>query len=67
MLTAESICCKNPGALILRGETFRAIASTRVITGEKKELLEWAENKPSPEEKAYALLGIAEGLLTLKQ
>ncbi|NKE71606.1 hypothetical protein [Candidatus Manganitrophus noduliformans] len=60
--TVDSICCKA-GTLIARSEAFRAIATARIISGEKKETLIWAENQPSPEEKAYTLLGLAEGLL----
>jgi hypothetical protein len=45
----------------------RAIAAAQVKDGEAKEALAWANTLSTPREKAYALLGVAEGLLSQKR
>lgn len=58
--TMEAISNRYP---VVRVSVLRAIAKAWVVTGKEKWGLEWAANQRSPIEKAYALLGVAEGLL----
>jgi hypothetical protein len=45
----------------------RAIAEAWVKSGEPEAALNWANTRTSPLQKAYALLGVAEGMLSQKQ
>jgi tetratricopeptide (TPR) repeat protein len=45
-----------------KGRTFRRIAQRKVEMGQQREALAWARKLSSPELKANALLGLAEGL-----
>lgn len=62
--TSDAICCtiKIPAKAKLRGDILRIVASARIITEGHEKVLEWARSQPSPIERTYALLGIAEGL-----
>jgi hypothetical protein len=64
LLTADAINVKDS---VGRAHAFHAIAAARVKVGEAKKALAWASNLSTPIEKAYALLGVAEGLLSQKQ
>ena len=46
-----------------KAPALRAIAAARVKAGESQQPYDWALAQPTPIEKSYALLGVAEGLL----
>ena len=48
-------------------EAMRAVAKARVLAGEVAATLEWARAQRYPDLKAFALLGVADGLLAQQQ
>jgi hypothetical protein len=47
-------------------QVLSAIAAAQVKAGDMKDALAWARNQHWPDERAYALLGVAEGLIDQK-
>ncbi|MDC4207172.1 MAG: hypothetical protein MPW14_24985 (plasmid) [Candidatus Manganitrophus sp.] len=62
--TADLICCNSKSFFEakLRAEALRAIAAARIEKGGDDSVSKWALSQPTPVEKTYALLGVAEGL-----
>ena len=52
---------------VFKSPALRAVAAAQVTAGDIKGALAWAHKQRWPDEKAYALLGVAEGLLEVKQ
>lgn len=61
MHTLELLCCSNRESRS-RSEALREIARVRASTADVKEGFTWALGQSSPQEKVYALLGLAEGV-----
>lgn len=64
--TLETLCCTKSEIGKIRSEALREVAMARTIAGEPKETLKWAFNQNLPQEKVYALLGVAEGIAKRK-
>jgi len=43
-------------------DTLRAMATARVTSGDIERTVDWIRNLPTPEERVFGLLGIADGL-----
>jgi hypothetical protein len=55
------------GSAMQRALALRAIAEARVKRGERDQAYSWSMAQPTQVEKAYALLGMAEGMLNLNR